>query len=395
MLTVDEALDAILNGAAALEAEDVPLTECCGRILARDAAARLTQSPFAASAMDGYAVRFSDMKPGAQLKVVGEAPAGAPFKGAVGEGEAVRIFTGAPVPAGADHVLIQEDTARDGDVITVSAAQPAPRNIRAAGADFREGDVLAKAGTRLHEFHGAVFAAANLDSAPVRRRPKIAIFSNGDELVDPGAALRPGQIVNSNHYALREMARAWGGAPDYLGCAPDRPEAVEGFFERAREADVILPVGGASVGDHDYVKSAFAAAGGETVFAKVAMRPGKPTWFGRIGRARVVGLPGNPASAIVAAALFAQPLARRLAGEDWRAPFLEARLAAPAPANGWRESYLRATASPSGEGFVIEPAPNQDSALLSPFAAANALIRRPPDAPEAAAGDVVQFVPLR
>ena len=395
MKTVDEALAAILDGVDALETEEAPLTALSGRILARDVTARMTQPPFAASAMDGYAVRFANAGAGARLAVIGEAPAGAPFSGAVGEGEAVRIFTGAAVPEGADHIVIQEDAARKGDAITVSAEQAGPRHIRDAGIDFQKGDVLAPAGTRLHELHGAIFAAANVETAPVHRRPNIAFFANGDELVDPGAALRPGQIVNANPFALREMALSWGGVPDYLGCAPDDPQAVRDFFERAREADLVLPIGGASVGDHDYVKSAFAAAGGKIVFEKVAMRPGKPAWFGRLGAARVVGLPGNPASAIVVAALFAQPLARRLAGEAWSAPFFTGRLAAPLAANGWRESFLRAEALPSADGFSVTPAPSQDSALLSPFAACNTLIRRAPDAPAAQAGDPVQCVRLR
>ncbi len=395
MLSVDDALSAVLDGVDALDAEDAPLTALCGRILARDALAGATQPPFAASAMDGYAVRFADMAVGARLSVIGEAPAGAPFAGAVGAGQAVRIFTGAVVPAGADHVLIQEDAAREGDAITVQAEQPAPRHIREAGLDFRQGDVLAPAGTRLHELHGAIFAAGNLAAVSVHRRPRVAFFANGDELVDPGSALRPGQVVNANPFALSEMVRTWGGAPDYLGRAPDDPDAVRRAFERARDADLILPIGGASVGDHDYVKSAFAAAGGEIVFDKVAMRPGKPTWFGRLGAARVVGLPGNPASAVVASALFAQPLLRRLAGERWRAPFVEGRLAEPLPPNGRRESYLRAEAVASAAGYSLDPADNQDSALLSPFARANALIRRAPDAPAAAAGDPADFVRLR
>ncbi len=391
MLSVEEAIAAVTESAGPLGAEEVGLSALAGRIAAQDVIARLTQPPFSASAMDGYAVRFAGMKAGARLKVIGEAPAGAPFAGSVGVGEAVRIFTGAAVPQGADHVVIQEDVTRDGETIALNEAQERPRNIRAAGIDFREGDVLAKAGERLHEMHGAIFAAANIASVSVYRRPKVVVFSNGDELMEPGAILEPGQIINSNHYALSAMIGAWGGEAVYLGCASDNEEAIRGYFQRGADADVIIPVGGASVGDYDYVKSAFAKEGGEIRFEKVAVRPGKPTWCGALKGARVVGLPGNPASAIVTAALFAQPLVRKLAGETWAAPFAKARLAAPIGANGGREAYLRAQVK-DGEAA---PAPNQDSSLLLPFAAANALIRRPAHAPALDVGAEIEFVRLR
>ncbi len=391
MLSVEEAIAAVLEEAAPLGGEPVALSELSGRILAEDVNARMTQPPFAASAMDGYAARFSDAKPGAVLKVIGEAPAGSPFAGNVGKGEAVRIFTGGAVPEGADHVIIQEDVTRDGDVITVKDAQEAPRNIRPAGIDFRQGDVVAATGSRLHEIHGALFAAANIAEISVYRWPKVAVFSNGDELKEPGAELKPGEIINSNHYALCAMIRNWGGEAVYLGCASDSEDDIRGFFRRGAEADITIPVGGASVGDYDYVKSAFKKEGGEMRFSKVAVRPGKPTWCGKLGGARVIGLPGNPASAIVTAALFVQPLVRRLAGEQWAAPFLKARLTAPVEANGDRESYLRA----EEKDGAITPAPNQDSSLLLPFASANALIRRPVNAPALEVGEEVEFVRLR
>ncbi|WP_428409041.1 molybdopterin molybdotransferase MoeA [Hyphococcus sp.] len=391
MLSVEEAIAAVLEGAGPLGAERTGLSDLPGRIAAEDVKAQMTQPPFAASAMDGYAVRFDDVAVGAQLRVIGEAPAGNPFKGKIAKGEAVRIFTGGAVPDGADHVVIQEDVTREGDIIAVKDAQESPRNIRAAGIDFRHGDILAKKGDRLHEIHGALFAAANIAEVSVCRRPKVAIFSNGDELKEPGAELAPGEIINSNHYALCAMIRSWGGEAVYLGCAPDSEDDIRDFFRRGAEADVIIPVGGASVGDYDYVKSAFAKEGGEIRFAKVAVRPGKPTWCGRLDDARVIGLPGNPASAIVTAALFVQPLVRRLAGEAWSAPFLKARLTAPVEANGGRESYLRA----QEKDGAIAPSPNQDSSLLLPFAAANALIRRPVNAPALRDGDDVEFVRLR
>ncbi|MEM9495075.1 MAG: gephyrin-like molybdotransferase Glp [Pseudomonadota bacterium] len=396
MLSVEEALQTILADAVTLEGEAMPLDAVDGRVAARDHAARITQPPFAASAMDGYAVRFEDAVKGAMLNVIGEAPAGAPFGGSVGVCEAVRIFTGAPTPDGATHVVIQEDVTRDGDVVVVNAEQQSPRNIRAAGIDFQKGDTLIKKGERLHEMHGALLAAANIKEASVVRAPRLAVFSNGDELRDPGDVLAPGEIVNSNHYAVSAMARQWGAAPTYLGCAADTEAAVAAMFENARGSDIIVPIGGASVGDYDFVKSAFRAVGGDILFEKVAVRPGKPTWFGRLGGARVIGLPGNPASAIVTAALFVQPLARRMSGHETAASRpARARLVVDTGANGPRESYLRASAEDDGDVLSVTPAPNQDSALLSPFASANALIRRAPNAPAAVAGDEVDIVWLR
>jgi len=391
MISVDEARSFILDGVKTLDVESIALDECAGRIAGVDVLARMTQPPFAASAMDGYAVRFADAQTGATLRVIGEAPAGAPFDGAVGEGEAVRIFTGGVVPAGADHVVIQEDVARSGETIAIIDAQNAPRHIRLAGIDFHEGDVLAQRGAVLNEVHGALFAAANIARVDVIRRPRVAIFSNGDELVEPGGALKAGQIVNSNHYALSALVKSWGGEATYLGCASDSEDAIAAMFEKARNADIIVPVGGASVGDYDFVKSAFRKCGGEILFEKVAVRPGKPTWFGRIGPARIVGLPGNPASAIVTATLFVRPLIAALGGADPKALESTAPLSAPLPANGPRESYLRAVY----DGEEIAPAPNQDSSLLRPFADANALIRRPPNGPALAAGDAAPFLRLR
>lgn len=397
MLSVDDAIAAILDGAGPLPSETVALNELKARIAAEDIPARMTQPPFAASAMDGYAVRIADAIVGAELKVIGESPAGAPFAGKVGKGEAVRIFTGGAVPDGAGHVVIQEDVIREGAHVRIIEAQDAPKHIRAAGIDFKKGDMLAGAGEALHEIHGAIFAAANISEVSVIRRPKVSLFSNGDELAEPGAALKPGQIVNSNRYALAAMIKAWGGEPDYLGRAPDDEAAIGEFFRRGRGADIVVPIGGASVGDYDYVKSAFKNEGGEIIFEKVAVRPGKPAWFGRLGSARVVGLPGNPASAIVTAALFVQPLARRLAGEraDGTPVFRKAELMTPLEENGARESFLRAEAAPTSNGLTVFAAPNQDSSLLSPFAKANALIRRLPNAPAAAKGDMVEVVRLR
>ena len=396
MLSVDEALAAILDDAHLLEAEELILSDLSGRRLAADVVTRMTQPPFSASAMDGYAVRFEDVFIGARLNVIGEAPAGAPYEGGLSTGEAVRIFTGGVVPDGADHVVIQEDVERDDDVIVITESQEKPRNIRPAGVDFKEGDLLAENGTCLNPMHGSLFAAANIDKVSVTRRPKVAIFSNGDELAEPGADLKPGAIINSNHYALSALVSYWGGEPVYLGRAPDNEKDIKDFFLRGLEADIIVPVGGASVGDYDFVKPAFAAAGGKTVFEKVAIRPGKPTWCGKIGDARIIGLPGNPASAIVTAAIFVQALVRRLAGTEEGAPQLARAVSLEGlPANGRRETYMRAMAAQQTDGRLgVRPASNQDSSLLSPFAKANVLIRRQINEPAVEKGDLVEVVRL-
>ncbi len=399
MRSVEAALKELLAGAASLEAERVGLVNIKGRVLAKDAIAAITQPPFSASAMDGYAVRFSDLEQeiGVQLMVIGEAPAGAPFDGVVGQGQAVRIFTGGVVPEGADHVVIQEEVECDGHQITIKAPQNEPRNIRPAGVDFVAGDVLASAGTELHAVHGSIFAAANLGAIDVVRKPRVGLFSNGDELREPGAILNAGEIINSNHYALAEMIMDWGGEPDYLGCAPDDEAALKSFFERAKDYDILTPIGGASVGDYDYVKSAFAAVGGEIVFEKVAVRPGKPLWYGRLGNAHVIGLPGNPASAIVTAALFIKPVVKRLAGlvDEVSSVFEKGQLQTSIKANGRREAYLRGRAVICDGVLGVTPAGNQDSSLLAPFCEANVLIRRPVDAPAALVGDDVEIVRIR
>lgn len=345
--------------------------------------------------MDGYAVQFEDMEKGVSLRVIGEAPAGAPFSGTVVAGEAVRIFTGGVIPRGADHVVIQEDVTREADHIKISEPQTTPRHIRAAGIDFHAGDILVGKGEALNEIHGSLLAAANIDKVSVVRRSRVAVFSNGDELIEPGGALKPGQVVNSNHYAICALIENWGGEATYLGCARDSDAAISEMFEKARDADIIVPIGGASVGDYDFVKTACRKSGGEIIFEKVAVRPGKPTWFAQLGQGRVIGLPGNPASSLVTATLFVRPLIVALGGYDERLAIGEAPLTTALKANGRRETYLRAVIEDGANGVTISPAPDQDSSLLRPFAAANALIKRGPNAHALDAGDPVSFLRLR
>lgn len=406
MICVEEALSIILKKAGPLPPEQIDLCALTGRIAAKDIKANITHPPHNASAMDGYGVRFEEAQKGNILKVIGEAPAGRPFEGAVQEGECVRIFTGGVVPSGLDHIIIQEDVSRNGDRITINESQPSPAHIRRAGVDFHKGDVLVEAGICFHELHGALLASANIAYTDVIARPKVYLFSTGDELREPGAVLGAGEIINSNHYALTAMIKTWGGEPIYGGCLPDEKGPVIKAFDAS--ADIIVPIGGASVGDYDVVKPAFLDAGGDIHFEKIAVRPGKPTWYGTIEQkgdrhrkanlTRIIGLPGNPASAIVTAALFLQPLVRVMAGHYSRTMRGgTAQLAAPLSKNGGRETYLRGRVDlQTGAGYAtVLPFPNQDSSLLSPFASANVLIRRMPGAPAALEGETVDIVWLR
>ncbi|MFZ5619369.1 MAG: gephyrin-like molybdotransferase Glp [Pseudomonadota bacterium] len=394
MLSVSEALDRILAEVKTLPAEQVALPAAAGRVVAGDVVARIDHPPFRASAMDGYAVRFEDAKAGARLRLLGEAAAGAPFARKIGAGEAVRIFTGGAVPDGADHIVIQEEARAEGAEIVVTAPQPARANIREAGIDFRAWSTLKARGARLSPIDLGLIAAANFAAVDATRKPIVAYFDNGDELVEPGAGLRAGQIVGSNRFAMDGLIAHWGGAPYYLGRAGDNLAAVAQKFEEARKADIIVAVGGASVGEHDHARRAFEYAGGTIIFSKVAVKPGKPTWFGRLNSALVLGLPGNPASAIVCSILFLRPLMATLEGEGNGAHgFVRARLATPIKANGAREAYLRGalTVDPSAV-LTVTPFAKEDSSLFSPLAMGNCLIRCAASAPAALAGDLADCI---
>ncbi|HEY2446317.1 MAG TPA: gephyrin-like molybdotransferase Glp [Rhizomicrobium sp.] len=394
MISVEDAIDRVKCATAPLGPELVPLAEAHGRVLARDAIALLDQPAAPISAMDGYAVRLEDARESdISLRIVGTAPAGHPFAGRLGRGEAVRIFTGAVVPEGADGIVIQEDvTVADRNVTIRTPASP--RHIRPAGLDFRNGSVLARAGRKLAARDLALLAAGNLASVEVRRKPIVAFASTGDELVLPGTPPRPGSIVASSGYALSALIAAWGGEPLDLGIFPDTVEALQRLPDAASRADAVVTTGGASVGDHDLVQHALAPKGFALDFWKIAMRPGKPLIFGRLRDKPFLGLPGNPVSSHVCALLFLKPLIAAFLGMHMGDERIPARLTSPVPANDSRQDYLRARLIRRDRELWTEPFPIQDSSMQSILASADALIVRPPGAPAAETGQRVEVIPL-
>lgn len=390
MISVTDALAFITAVRPIPSAERVSLNDALGRTLSRDVTAMLTQPPLSASAMDGYAVQLSDIaRAGNTLNVIGEAPAGAPFMGAVQQGEAVRIFTGGAMPDGADTVIIQENVTRANNAVTVVQPQSESRHIRREGIDFHTDDTVIAKGTIITAAEICVAAAAGHGSLPVLRPLRVAILSGGDELCEPGNTPLTGQVVNANPPALAALIKGWGAEPVILDTAKDRLDSITTRINAAKDADIILPVGGASVGDHDHMRAAFTAAGLSMIFEKVAVRPGKPTWFGTLDTQVVLGLPGNPASALVCAHLFLRPLLGRMNST------IKARLITAQNAGGPRESYDRAIAHSDDTGQLwVTPLPRQDSGLMSPFLRANALLIGEVDALVKAAGDIVDILPL-
>ena len=396
LLSVAEALQRVLDHAVPLPAAEVRLADAAGLVLAYPLTARRTQPPADVSAMDGYAVRAADIANApARLKVIGEVAAGRPFAQTLGAGEAARIFTGGVMPQGADAIVIQENTKRDGDVVEIEKASPKGRHIRVKGLDFAAGDELFPAGHRLTARDLALAAGMNHPLVPVHRRPKVVLFATGDELVAAGSEPAPGQIVSSNNYAIAALARAEGAIVEDFGIVGDRLDDTVAAVRRARDsgADILVTSGGASVGDYDLVQKAFTSEGMALAFWRLALRPGRPLMNGRLGGMHVLGVPGNPVSAFVCSFLFLVPLIRRLAGRsDLNHETESAKLGVELSENDERADYLRATLARGPDGLVATPFPVQDSSMMLPLAKADCLIIREPYEPAAKIGDFCRIV---
>ncbi|RIA56443.1 gephyrin-like molybdotransferase Glp [Dichotomicrobium thermohalophilum] len=398
LLPFDDALARILDGVEPLDAEEVDVADAARRVLAEDIHARLTQPPFDASSMDGFALRAADIaEVPANLRLIGEAAAGHGFDGSVGPGEAVRIFTGGPVPEGADTVLMQENATLEAETVTVNEGADKGAAVRPRGQDFAEGERLLPAGKRLNARDVLLAAAANHARLPVRRKPRVAILATGDELVPPGETPRPDQIISSVPTGLSAMLEAAGAAPKRLGIAEDTRESLDAHLAEAADTDLLLTIGGASVGEHDLVREALMDAGFEIDFWRIAMRPGKPLMFGTRGETRVIGLPGNPVSAMVCTRVFAFPLIDALLGADTGPERMrQATLDRALEGNGPRKHYMRARMriDPDTGALKVAALPSQDSALVAALASADCLIVREPHAPAARPGDKVDILPL-
>ena len=390
MISVSDALSHLFDLVTATEVEAVPLRQAAGRVLARDVVATRTQPPFAASSMDGYALRQTEVEPDAMFKVIGEAAAGHRFDGVVKAGQAVRIFTGAPVPEGADFVVIQEDTTRRGDLIMLGHDIGPKTNIRPAGGDFHAGDTM-DAPRLLRPADIALLASMNVAMVPVYAKPRVAIIATGDELVQPGEEPNPDQIIASNTYGLAALLEQHGAQCRMIPIARDTVPSLTQAFIMAQDADLIITIGGASVGDHDLVAPVAAQMGMEQAFYKVAMRPGKPLMAGRLRDAPMIGLPGNPVSAMVCGTVFVVPVLRKMLGLPAApAARVDLPLGVDLPANGPREHYMRAMVR---DGAVL-PEDNQDSSLLGILSRADVLMVRPPHDGARTAAEIIGCIPL-
>ncbi|MCH9019781.1 MAG: molybdopterin molybdotransferase MoeA [Proteobacteria bacterium] len=397
MLPVEEALERVKAAFGPLPAEQVSVAEALGRVLADDVEARVTQPPAAVSAMDGYAVRAADVaEPPVVLRTIGEAPAGGAYEGTVGPGEAVRIFTGGPVPEGADAIVIQEDAESQDDRVTVRVSAPEGNYIRPAGLDFSAGVVGLRAGRRLTARDVGLAAAMNVPWLAVRRKPRVALLATGDEIVRPGDPLGPHQIVSSNTLALAALVTEAGATPIDLGIARDNEDSLRRMAAAAAGADLLVTSGGASVGERDLVQQVLGKVGLDLDFWRIAMRPGKPLMFGRIGATPLLGVPGNPVSALVCGLLFLRPAIGVMLGVEDEQPAAEtAVLGCDLDANDRRQDYLRARLERGPEGELVAiPFPRQDSSMLSTLVAAGCLVVRPPQAPPGKAGDRVEIIRL-
>jgi molybdopterin molybdotransferase len=397
-IRVEDALSRLLNGVRPLGVEEVALNEAQNRVLCEDLVALRTQPPFAASAMDGYAVRSQDVvEPGIKLSVIGEIAAGYTPEKAIGEREAYRIFTGAPLPEGADAILIQEDAiVLDEATIEANVAVAPNTYLRPAGLDFDEGDTLLKRGHVLDAGALCLAAAGNHAVLPVYAKPIIGILATGDELRTPGSVLKPGQITASNSYGVASIINNCGGIPVDLGIAGDNRDSLKNALDNAiqQKCNCLITLGGASVGEHDLVRSVFTQAGMELDFWQILMRPGKPLMFGMLDNLRILGLPGNPVSSLVCSHLFAAPLVAALGGRQHQVGRQKALLSSNLPPNGVREQYARAVVTRKDGDLYADVFRNQDSSIISLYAKANALVIRPINAPEAKAGDVVEFISI-
>lgn len=392
MISVSEALEKIFALASKLETETVPLAQASGRVLAKDVFARIAQPPFSSSAMDGYAVINAEAQPGMSLKVIGESAAGERFDGKLKSGQAIRIFTGAPVPEGADCILIQEDTVRDGDVITVQENREASLFIRPAGGDFKEGDVVT-APRKLSASDIALLASMNIPEVSVTRKPIISLIPNGNELVMPGENPGQDQIISSNNFGLKALLELHGAKVRMLPIAKDTVESIKQAMDLSAGSDLVVTIGGASVGDHDLVHKVATERGMDLDFYKVAMQPGKPLMAGKMDGIPLVGLPGNPVSSMVCGHIFLRPMLNVMLGFS-ASPLVRETgiLTKDIGQNGWREHYMRAAVEGSSTGNQITPFDRQDSSLLTILGQSNALLVRPPNGEPLNKGASVEFV---
>lgn len=403
LLSVSEARAKLIDGCSLTSAEMVSLSDCHNRITADDIRARITQPPFDASAMDGYAIaldgNLSDEGGNfpSEFKLIGESSAGHPFNGKVTVGEAVRIFTGAVVPDGANHIAIQENCERiDDQTVRVNSIDPDTTFIRPAGYDFKSGDVLIAKGIQLNYRHASLLASMNIGKVAVSRRPRVAIIATGDELVLPGTTPDSGQIISSIPYGMKQLIDRTGGEATCLGIALDKLNSLQEMIDQAQGYDILVTIGGASVGDHDLVQQALKNAGMTLDFWKIAMRPGKPLMVGNLGAQKVVGVPGNPVSALICCYMFVVPLIRSMcAAHEIIPPEHMAQLTNSVASNGPRQHYMRSVTSVNDGGQLsVQSLEDQDSSLQARFASANALIVRPPHSPEAVSGELVRVIDL-
>ena len=396
MIDVAQARQLILTHGQPLPTEMCTLRAANGRVNAHTIQARLNQPPFRASAMDGYAVRSADACQGAQLKLIGEAPAGQLHQPVINRGQALRVFTGSALSESAEHIVIQEQVNATPTHITITTPQNPPCHIRAAGIDFKTHDQLITAGQRLKPVDLALLAANNITQLELIKRPKIVLLASGNELKAPGQSLQAGQVYSSTPYALTPLIESWGGTILHSELLPDQVSILAHAIEQAQTADIIVSIGGASVGDYDLLRPAFKQAGYKMIFEKVAVKPGKPTWFAKKTNRLALGLPGNPTSSLISAHLFLKPLIAHIGGQKISLPdFQYALLGETLPANGSRETYIRARLAITRHAQLeITPLPRQDSSLLTPLVDANALICRPPHAEATQSGAVVPILLL-